>query len=128
MKRLLLDTHAFLWWLADDPALGVVARSAIGDGRNEVYISAASVWEIGITRALGKLDAPEELDKIVEDENFIRLPITLYHAEAAGRLPAHHSDPFDRMLVAQAQAEGLSVVTAGARIPVYGVQTLDAKK
>lgn len=127
MKRLLLDTHAFLWWLSDDAALGDSARGAIEDGRNEVYVSAASVWEIAIKQALGKLEAPDDLDRIVEEEDFIRLPISLFHAEAAGKLPPLHQDPFDRMLVAQAQAEGLVIVTGDAHIPRYGVRTLDAK-
>src|SRR5512143_1869076 len=120
MKRLLMDTHAFLWWLSDDAALGANARAEIADGRNEIYVSAASVWEISIKQALGKLEAPDDLEKVVEDENFIRLPISLFHAEAAGKLPPLHNDPFDRMLVAQAQAEGLVIVTADEHIPKYG--------
>lgn len=127
MKRVLLDTHAFLWWLADDPSLGSSARAVVGDGRNEIYVSAASVWEISIKQSLGKLDAPDDLEKIVEDENFIRLPISLFHAEAAGKLPRLHQDPFDRMLVAQAQAEGLILMTADEHIPKYGVRTINAR-
>ena len=127
MKRLLLDTHTFLWWLADDPSLGEKARAVIADGRNDVYVSAASIWEISIKRALGKLEAPDDLEQVVEDENFIRLPISLFHAEAAGKLQPLHHDPFDRMLVAQAQSEGLTLVTADEHIPGYGVHTLPAK-
>ena len=127
MKRLLLDTHAFLWWLADDPSLGPSARTAIGDGDNEIYVSAASVWEMAIKKSLGKLEAPDDLDRIVEEENFIPLPISLYHAEAAGRLAQIHNDPFDRMLVAQAQAEGLIIITTDTHIPKYGVHTQDAR-
>jgi len=128
MKRLLLDTHAFLWWLSDDAALGANARAAIADGRNEIFVSAASVWEISIKQALGKLHAPDDLEKVVEDESFNRLPISLFHAEAAGKLPPLHHDPFDRMLVAQAQAEGLVIVTADEHIPKYGVRTMHAKE
>ncbi|WP_127475303.1 type II toxin-antitoxin system VapC family toxin [Sulfurivermis fontis] len=128
MKRLLLDTHAFLWWLADDAALGVKARAMIADGRNEIYVSAASVWEIGIKQALGKLEAPDDLEKVVEEENFVHLPIALFHAETAGKLQPLHHDPFDRMLVAQAQAEGLIIVTADEHIPRYGVRTMQAKE
>ena len=127
MKRLLLDTHVFLWWLAGDAALGLKAKAAIGDGRNDIFVSAASVWEIAIKRALGKLEAPEDMEKIVEDEEFVRLPVSLFHAEAAGRLPPLHNDPFDRMLIAQAQAEGLVFLTADAEISRYGVLTMDAR-
>ncbi|MGV1100879.1 type II toxin-antitoxin system VapC family toxin [Thiovibrio sp. JS02] len=126
MMRLLLDTHTFLWWLSDDPQLGKKAKATIRDGRNQVYVSAVSTWEAAIKQALGKLHAPENLESIVEDERFIKLPISLHHGEIAGRLPAHHRDPFDRMLVAQAQAEGLTIVTADLRIPLYTVKTLPA--
>ncbi len=127
MKRLLLDTHTFLWWLTDDASLGMTARAFIADGRNEIYVSAASVWEIAIKQSLGKLEAPDDLDKVVEESDFIRLPISLFHAEAAGKLPRVHQDPFDRMLVAQTQAEGLMILTADPHIPRYGVRTVDAK-
>lgn len=127
MKRLLLDTHAFLWWLSDDPALSTAARDTICDGRNEIHVSAASVWEIVIKRAIGKLEAPGDLDKIVEEENFIRLPVSLGHAEAVGELPPLHKDPFDRMLIAQALSEGLVILTADSNIPRYGVRTMEAR-
>lgn len=126
MLRLLLDTHAFLWWLADAPQLGDSARKAIGDERNDVFVSAATGWEIAIKRAVGKLQAPENLDAMVEESGFSPLPITFFHAEQAGALPMHHRDPFDRMLIAQAQAEGLVIVTRDPYIPRYGVRTLDA--
>ncbi len=126
MKRLLLDTHVLLWWLAHDPALGPEAHKAIRDARNDVYVSAATTWEASIKKALGKLEVPDDLDRIVEEERFLKLPISLYHGQMAGQLSAHHRDPFDRMLVAQAQAEGLTVVTADRNIPRYGVQTLPA--
>lgn len=126
MKRLLLDTHVLLWWLAHDPALGSAAYQAIRDARNDVYVSAATTWEASIKKALGKLEAPDDLDRIVEEERFLKLPISLYHGQVAGLLPPYHRDPFDRMLVAQAQAEGLTVVTADRNIPRYGVRTLPA--
>ena len=126
MKRLLLDTHALLWWLSDDEGLGGDAKAAIADPRNEVYVSSASTWEISIKRSLGKLKAPDDMDAIVEDEGFIKLPITLFQGDQAGLLPGHHKDPFDRMLVAQAQAEGLVVITADEKISLYKVRTLNA--
>lgn len=126
MRRLLLDTHALLWWLADDPQLGQQARSLIADDRNEVCVSAASLWEIAIKKSLGKLRAPDGMDSIVEQEGFSKLPISLFHAERAGALPPLHRDPFDRMLVSQAQSEGLDILTRDAVLGRYGVKTLDA--
>ena len=122
--RLLLDTHIFLWWLADDPALSAKAREVIGNGNNMIYISAASVWEISVKKSLGKLEAPENIETIVEQERFQKLPITLGHGEAAGQLPAHHRDPFDRILIAQARCEDLILVTVDQDIPKYQVQLL----
>lgn len=122
MRRFLLDTHVFLWWLNDSPELGPRCRDLIADQRNEVFISAATTWEISIKKTIGKLDAPEDMDSIVEDEGFSKLPISLYHGQLAGSLPILHRDPFDRMLVAQAQAEGLILMTSDANIGLYNVR------
>lgn len=128
MRRLLLDTHTFLWWLSGDQALGERARAAIADRRNQVFVSAATGWEIAIKRAIGTLRIEgEDLDSLVEEEGFAHLPITFFHGIQAGALPQHHKDPFDRMLVAQAQAEGMTLLTADAEIPRYGVQILSAR-
>ena len=124
MPRLLLDTHVLLWALEDSQALSVDARRSIADTRNEVFVSAVSIWEMEIKRSLGKLRAPDNLADTVQEAGFAALPITLAHAEQAGMLPPHHRDPFDRMLVAQALAEGLVVVTDDALIPKYGVRTM----
>ena len=126
MPRLLLDTHVLLWALEDSQALSVDARRSIADTRNEVFVSAVSIWEMAIKRSLGKLRAPDNLADTVEEAGFAALPITLAHAEQAGMLPPHHRDPFDRMLVAQALAEGLVIVTGDALIPKYGVRTMPA--
>ena len=128
MRRLLLDTHVFLWWLADHPRLGAESRAVIREPANDVYVSAASGWEIAIKRQLGKLKVSDDLDAAVEAEGFSHLPITFFHGEQAGLLPGHHRDPFDRMLVAQAQAEGLVIVTADPKLTLYGVRTFDAQK
>lgn len=128
MRRLLLDTHVFLWWLADDAQLGDEARVSIADEKNPVFVSAVTGWEISIKKALGKLEAPDGLDALVEAEGFEHLPISFFHGEQAGTLPDHHKDPFDRMLIAQAQAEGLVIVTADQMIPQYGVRTLTATR
>ena len=126
MQRLLLDTHVLLWALEDSPELGEKARRAVIDPRNEVFVSAINVWEITIKRSLGKLRGLDNLTTTVEDTGFTPLPITLFHAEQAGNLPMHHRDPFDRMLVAQAQAEGLTIVTKNDKIPRYAVRTMAA--
>jgi PIN domain nuclease of toxin-antitoxin system len=124
--RLLLDTHALLWWLADDPTLSGAARVAIADAANAVYVSAATAWEISIKRAIGKLESPADLAAQIRRHQFDPLPISLRHAMDAGALPHHHADPFDRMLVAQAMAERLTIATRDQRIPLYGVAILAA--
>lgn len=126
MKGYLLDTHALLWWLADDPLLGCKARAIIGDGTRPIFVSAASTWEIAIKKRLGKLIAPGNISQIIAEERFTGLDISLSHGEQAGALPAIHRDPFDRMLVAQALAEGLVVITADRFIPKYDVETMAA--
>ena len=126
MQRLLLDTHAFLWCLADVAKLSAPARAAIADGSNDVYVSAVSGWEIAMKRAKGQLIAPENLAALLEVRGFAHLPLTFHHAEQAGMLPTHHKDPFDRLLIAQAQAEGLTFVTKDAHIARYGVRTMAA--
>lgn len=126
MKRILLDTHVLLWWLSDDPRLGSEARRLVGDAANSIHVSAASTWEIAIKQGAGKVTSPDDLDGIVDREGFEKLPISLYHGQQAGRLPLLHRDPFDRMLIAQAQAEGLDILTADEQIPRYGVHTIDA--
>jgi len=124
--NLLLDTHVVLWWLADDPSLAPAARQAIGQGRNLVYISAASVWEIVIKQALGKLAVPAEFRDILGREPFLHLDITADHAFAVAKLPEHHRDPFDRMLVAQCLVEGLALVTRDTDIKRYGIDIIEA--
>ncbi len=123
---LLLDTHSFLWWLADDPALGPTARGAIADADNIVFVSAVTAWEISVKRAKGKLEAPGDVEDWLDANGFIELPIEIGHAVLAGELPLHHTDPFDRMLVAQAVLEDHTLVTADSEIPQYEVKILDA--
>ncbi len=124
--RLLLDTHVLLWWLADDPSLGSEAKAAIAEPGSAVLVSAATAWEIAIKQALGKLEAPSDLERQVQLNRFEPLSITIAHAYSAGTLPRHHDDPFDRMLVAQAIAEGLTIVTRDRRLGRYGVATMSA--
>lgn len=124
--RLLLDTHVLLWWLADDPTLDSSAAEAIADSDSAVFVSAATAWEIAIKQTLGKLDAPSDLERQLELNRFEPLSITVGHAYAAGTLPRHHDDPFDRMLVAQAIADQLTIATRDPRLVAYGVATLAA--
>jgi PIN domain nuclease of toxin-antitoxin system len=123
--RLLLDTHALLWWFSEDPRLSAQARDAVSSAE-EVWVSAASVWEIATKRALGKLEAPDDLAAALADSGFRPLPIDVDDALAAGALPRHHDDPFDRMLIAQAQLGGLTIVTRDSRMAPYGVAVLAA--
>ena len=126
MLRLLLDTHTLVWWLSDVSRLAEGARNAIADPRNDVFVSAVTGWEISVKRATGRMTAPDNLSAMVEERGFIHLPLTFHHAEQAGSLPMHHRDPFDRILVAQAQVEGLILVTRDAFIPLYGIRTMPA--
>lgn len=120
--NLLIDTHVLLWALDDAPSLSPAARAAITDGRNVVFVSAATAWEIVIKKALGKLKAPTAgyLDEL-RRHRFTPLDITTLHALAVETLPLHHTDPFDRLLVAQAQVEKLTLVTRDARLQAYAV-------
>jgi PIN domain nuclease of toxin-antitoxin system len=127
MQRFLLDTHVMLWWLNDAPELGPRCRDVLSDERNEVFVSAATAWEISIKTVLGKLEVPEDIDTIVEDEGFSKLPISLYHGQLAGRLPVLHRDPFDRMIIAQAQAEGLVLITTDENIIKYNIRHRDPR-
>ena len=122
--RLLLDTHILLWCLADDPTLPTPVRQAIVDSNNDVFVSAASAWEISIKKAAGKLEAPNDLPEAIAACRFEPLSISIYHAMKAGSLPRHHEDPFDRMLVAQSILESLTLVTRDARISAYGISIL----
>ncbi len=122
--RLLLDTHVFIWWDHDDPALGPDLRQAIADPVNEVFVSAASVWEIAIKRGRGKITFTHSIKDTVEKNRFFALAITPDHAECAGGLPPHHRDPFDRMLVAQAVVEQMVLGTQDPAMRPYGVVTI----
>ena len=124
--RLLLDTHVLLWWLQDDPTLDCGAREVINDSRSWVAVSAASAWEISIKQAIGKLETRRDLFATLGENNLIELPISVSHALRAGALPRHHGDPFDRILIAQAELEGLTIVTRDPRFAPYGVPLLAA--
>ncbi len=124
--KLLLDTHTFLWWITGSTKLSETARELIGDGHNTVYWSAVSSWEVSIKYALGRLPLPEAPEIFLPSElahNRIEaLPIIDAHAYQAGQLPRHHRDPFDRMLVAQAQLESLVILTNDRQLSLYDVE------
>jgi PIN domain nuclease of toxin-antitoxin system len=122
--NLLLDTHILLWALADDSRLPAVVRAAVADGRNRVLVSAASSWEIAIKKALGKLRSPDDLVEQVEHARFEPLDITIEHTLGVAELPLHHADPFDRLLVAQARADRLTLVTMDSKLQPYEVDLL----
>jgi PIN domain nuclease of toxin-antitoxin system len=125
VNRLLLDTHAFLWWLAESPKLRRDARTAIADSTALVHVSAVTIWEITIKAQLDRLNpGTERIDHEIGANGFVELPISAYHALVAGKLPPHHNDPFDRMLIAQAQVENLVVVTHDKIFADYGVNIL----
>ena len=126
--RLLLDTHALLWWLAGDEELSVAARTAIADEGNDVFVSAASAWEITTKHRLGKLPGAAaivaDLARTITDQSFIGLPINIRHGQVGGALPGPHRDPFDRMLIAQAMVENLALVSNEQTFDAYGVGRL----
>jgi PIN domain nuclease of toxin-antitoxin system len=122
--NLLIDSHALLWWFGSTDKLSSRARDALKSPANRVYVSAAVAWELAIKVNLGKLDASEllsDLPRVLFEKGFRRLAISMDHALRAGTLPRHHSDPFDRMLIAQAQALAFAIVSADAEFDHYGV-------
>ena len=123
---ILIDTHVLLWWLTDDPRLSGKARELIADPYNAIAVSAATAWEIAIKQALGKLLFDGDLEKAVSEQGFQMLPVTFVHAVGVRELPGIHRDPFDRMLVAQARAENLALLSADPIIAGYPVNVIAA--
>ncbi len=123
--KVLLDTHTFLWWITDDPKLSLRVRGIISNGENEVFISAATGWEIAIKAQIGRLKMPDEPRRFILEQLKINgmksLPIEMRHALHISTLPIHHQDPFDRMLIAQAQMEELPVLSADPQFGKYEV-------
>jgi len=126
--RLLLDTHAFIWWLMDDRRLPRATHDAIADGSNSIFVSAASAWEITTKHRIGKLTGASEivadLDAVISGQGFKELSIAVKHGRAAGNLPGTHRDPFDRMLIAQAMIEEMILVSNEKLFDAYGVRRL----
>lgn len=126
MKSLLLDTCALLTWAQDPRNLNDQARILIANGRQRVFVSAASVWEIAIKTNIGKMTAPQDIPLLLSSNRFLELPITNAHALATSKLPVHHKDPFDRLLIAQTQVENLVLVTTDKKIAEYDIDVLAA--
>lgn len=124
--RLLLDTHVLLWWLDDNPALSAEARDLISLGENEVYVSAISAAEIAIKSSVGKLRIPSDLEQQLDRNAFAPLPLRVRHGLAVETLPLHHRDPFDRLLIAQARCEDLTLATADRMFAAYDIRIVDA--
>jgi PIN domain nuclease of toxin-antitoxin system len=126
--RILLDTHILLWWLLGNEAVPLAVRSAIANSENDVFVSAASVWEISIKHKQGRLPTAVfligDVERVVAQRGFSPLAITIAHGDRAGSLPLHHKDPFDRMLIAQALAEALTLVSNEQLFDRYGVTRL----
>jgi len=126
--EVLLDTHVFLWWIEDNPRLSPLAREVIGDANNDVFLSAASGWEIAIKARLGRLKLPDSPERFVAEQlainAFSSLPIRLSHALHVYALPPIHRDPFDRILVAQSRLEDMPILTADPQIARYSVEVL----
>lgn len=124
--KLLLDTHAFLWMSLDDPRLSDTARDVIAELENELLLSPSSFWEIGIKISIGKYELQEPLDVFVDREvernGLVILPITPQHATQVARLPFHHRDPFDRLLIAQAIVENVPIISADRQLDAYGIE------
>jgi PIN domain nuclease of toxin-antitoxin system len=120
--RLLLDSHAFVWWAESNRALSNAARTAIADPGNEVLVSVAGVWELVIKAQLGKLPLPDDVETMMVSLGFSLLAINFIHLRRYAALQRHHKDPFDRMMIAQALAEGIPIATADRRFAAYGVQ------
>ncbi len=124
--RLLVDSHVALWWLEGNDKLGPETRRLL-ESADEVFFSAATPWELGIKRALGKLDFPDGLADALVTGGFTELPVSAAHGDLAASLPPHHHDPFDRVLIAQARAEALVLVTADRAMQPYDLDLIDAR-
>jgi PIN domain nuclease of toxin-antitoxin system len=119
--RLLLDTHAALWWLSGDKRVGDEAARQLGDDTNQILLSAAVVWEVTVKRSLGRLEAPDDFVAAMLSGGAHAVAVTVEHATAVERLPWHHRDPFDRMLVAQAGIERAAIVSRDPALSAYGI-------
>ncbi len=124
--KLLLDTHTLIWWLTNDSTLSQTARNAIANPENLIFVSAASAWEIAIKKTIGKLQPPDDLAEQIQEKDFLPLPIEISHALKVEQLPLHHHDHFDRILIAQAMAEKMKIITRDRKFDAYEVETISS--
>nr|WP_246321625.1 type II toxin-antitoxin system VapC family toxin [Nocardioides panzhihuensis] len=124
LVKLILDTHILLWWWDDSPKLPQEARDLIADLDNEVFVSAVSITEIAVKKSIGRLEVEDDFAQGIEDDGFTELPLTAAHGGRLAQLPLIHRDPFDRMLIVQAQAEDATLVTVDDKVRQYDVKTL----
>ena len=124
--NLLLDTHVLLWWLDDNPTISRLAYSSIATGKNIVFYSAVTIWEIRIKETLGKLKIPDNFEEVLKKQSFESLDVTVEHAHSIRSLPDIHTDPFDRLLIAQTKFEKMTLVTRDTNIKKYGISFIDA--
>ena len=124
--RLLADSQVLLWWLGDDPKLSRTAKAAMADSRADLIMSAVSIWELAIKQSVGKLRIDVDLREHALSQGFTELPVTGVHGAAVRDLPFHHKDPFDRLLIAQARIEDLTLVTANRAMSAYDVTLMSA--
>lgn len=117
--KFLLDTHTLIWWLTNDATLSEKARKVIANPDNLIFVSAASAWEIAIKKQIGKLNAPDDLEAQIEQKDFQQLPINISHAVYIEKLPLHHNDPFDRIIIAQAICEKMKIITRDEKFDAY---------
>ncbi len=122
--KFLLDTHTLIWWLANDVTLSEKAKTVIANPDNLIFISAASVWEIAIKKQIGKLNIPDDLEIQIEQNDFQPLPINISHAAYIEKLPLHHKDPFDRIIIAQAICEKMKIITRDQKFDSYQVDII----
>jgi PIN domain nuclease of toxin-antitoxin system len=124
MMKLLLDTHILLWWLTQDRKLSQTEVDIITEPDNLVFVSAATGWEIAVKKMIGKLEAPDDLPAALAANNFLELPIKIEHSQQLYRLPLYHQDPFDRMMIAQAMSEDLTLMTRDTKIALYDIRII----
>ncbi len=122
--KLLLDTHILLWWLNQDPKLSQIEIDIITDLDNLIFVSAATAWEIAVKKMIGKLESPDDLPAALTANNFLELPITIEHSQILYKLPLHHHDPFDRMMISQAISADLTLMTRDKKIALYEIKTI----
>lgn len=122
--KFLLDTHTLIWWLANDVTLSQAAKTVIANPDNLIFVSAASVWEIAIKKQIGKLNVPDDLEAQIEQKDFQALPIDISHAAYIEKLPLHHKDPFDRIIIAQAICEKMKIITRDRKFDAYQVDVI----